>query len=172
AAVIRDHLGDLGCRLILEPGRMLVGNAGILVSRVIYVKEGTTRNFVICDAAMNDLVRPAMYDAYHAILPVVQAASDDASRSVENVSLHPVDVVGPICESGDTFAKQRMLPPIAKDDLIVFATAGAYGSAMSSTYNSRPLIPEVLVKDDHFAVVRARPTYEEMLALESLPPWL
>jgi len=172
AAVIRDHLGDLGCRLILEPGRMLVGNAGILVSRVIYVKEGTTRNFVICDAAMNDLVRPAMYDAYHAILPVVQAASDDASCSVENVSLHPVDVVGPICESGDTFAKQRMLPPIAKDDLIVFATAGAYGSAMSSTYNSRPLIPEVLVKDDHFAVVRARPTYEEMLALESLPPWL
>jgi diaminopimelate decarboxylase len=172
AAVIRDHLGDLGCRLILEPGRMLVGNAGILVSRVIYVKEGTTRNFVICDAAMNDLVRPAMYDAYHAILPVVQAAADDASRSVENVSLHPVDVVGPICESGDTFAKQRLLPPIAKDDLIVFATAGAYGSAMSSTYNSRPLIPEVLVKEDHFAVVRARPTYEEMLALESLPPWL
>jgi diaminopimelate decarboxylase len=164
AAVIRENLGDLGCRLVLEPGRMLVGNAGILVSRVIYVKEGATRSFVICDAAMNDLVRPAMYDAYHAILPVIQAAP--------NTALHPVDVVGPICESGDTFAKQRPLPPLAKDDLIVFATAGAYGAAMSSTYNSRPLVPEVLVSNNHFSVVRARPTYDDMLALESLPNWL
>ncbi|PKU22018.1 diaminopimelate decarboxylase [Telmatospirillum siberiense] len=164
AAAIRDNLGDLGCRLILEPGRMLVGNAGILVSRVIYVKEGATRSFVICDAAMNDLIRPAMYDAFHKILPVTEATPDAVLR--------PVDVVGPICESGDTFAKQRALPPLAKDDLIAFATAGAYGSAMSSTYNSRPLAPEVLVKADRFAVVRARPTYEEMLALESSPPWL
>jgi diaminopimelate decarboxylase len=164
AAVIRDNLADLGCRLILEPGRMLVGNAGVLVSRVITVKNGATRSFVICDAAMNDLIRPAMYDAFHQILPVVQAAPDAAT--------HPVDVVGPICESGDTFAKQRALPPLAKGDLIVFATAGAYGATMSSTYNSRPLVPEVLVKNDHFAVVRARPTYDDMLALESLPRWL
>lgn len=164
AAIIRDNLGDLGCRLILEPGRMLVGNAGVLVSRIITVKNGATRSFVICDAAMNDLIRPAMYDAYHKILPVVQAAP--------NAALHPVDVVGPICESGDTFAKQRVLPPLAKDDLIVFGTAGAYGATMSSTYNSRRLVPEVLVKDDHFAVVRARPTYDDMLALESLPRWL
>ncbi len=164
AAVIRQNLGDLGCRLILEPGRMLVGNAGVLVSRVIYVKDGATRSFVVCDAAMNDLIRPAMYDAYHEILPVAQAAPDAAR--------HPVDVVGPICESGDTFARQRALPPLAKDDLIVFGTAGAYGATMSSTYNSRPLVPEVLVKGDHFAVVRARPTYDEMLALESLPTWL
>lgn len=172
AAVIREYLGDLGHRLILEPGRMLVGNAGILVSRVIYVKEGPTRSFVICDAAMNDLVRPAMYDAYHAILPVNQAVPDASTQNVDNVCLHPVDVVGPICESGDTFAKQRLLPPLAKDDLIVFATAGAYGAAMSSTYNSRPLVPEVLVKAEQFAVVRARPTYEDMLASESLPNWL
>lgn len=164
AAVIRENLGDLGCRLILEPGRMLVGNAGILVSRVIYVKEGATRSFVICDAAMNDLVRPAMYDAYHAILPVTEAAT--------SAVLQPVDVVGPICESGDTFAKQRRLPPLAKNDLIVFATAGAYGAAMSSTYNSRPLVPEVLVKEDRFAVVRARPTYEDMQASESIPDWM
>lgn len=164
ARIIRENLGDLGCRLILEPGRMLVGNAGVLVSRVIYVKEGATRSFVICDAAMNDLVRPAMYDAYHKILPVSEASPDARP--------HPVDVVGPICESGDTFAKQRPLTAVAKDDLIVFATAGAYGSAMSSTYNSRPLAPEILVKADRFAVVRARPTYEEMMALESSPPWL
>jgi diaminopimelate decarboxylase len=164
ATVIRENLGDLGCQLILEPGRLLVGNAGILVSRVVYVKEGATRSFVICDAAMNDLIRPAMYDAYHEILPVVQPAP--------NITMSPVDVVGPICESGDTFAKQRPLPPLAKDDLIVFASAGAYGAAMSSTYNSRLLVPEVLVSNDRFSVVRARPTYDDMLALESFPNWL
>jgi diaminopimelate decarboxylase len=164
AAVVRDTLGDLGCALVFEPGRLLVGNAGLLVSRVLYVKEGATRTFVICDAAMNDLVRPAMYDAHHDILPVVEAPPGKVRRVV--------DVVGPICESGDTFAKQRSLPPLAAGDLIAFATAGAYGASMSSTYNSRPLVPEVLVKGDAFAVVRARPTYEEMLAQESLPDWL
>jgi diaminopimelate decarboxylase len=164
AAVVRANLGDLGCHLVLEPGRALVGNAGVLVSRVIYVKEGATRTFIICDAAMNDLVRPAMYDAYHGIRPVLEAAPD--------APLHPVDVVGPVCESGDTFAKQRHLPPLEAGDLISFATAGAYGATMSSTYNTRPLVPEVMVKGGTFAVVRARPTYEEMLAQETLPEWL
>ncbi len=164
AAVIRDTLGDLGCALVVEPGRLLVGNAGILVSRVIRVKEGATRTFVVCDAAMNDLVRPAMYDAHHDILPINEAPPD--------AELLPVDVVGPVCESGDTFARQRSLPGLTKGDLIAFATAGAYGATMSSAYNSRLLVPEVMVKGSAFAVVRARPTYEDMLALESLPRWL
>ena len=164
AAIVRENLADLGCQLVFEPGRLLVGNAGMLVSRVIYVKEGATRTFIICDAAMNDLVRPAMYDAFHDILPVVQPAADAESR--------PVDVVGPVCESGDTFAKQRSLPPLQPDDLIAFATAGAYGATMSSTYNTRPLVPEVLVKGDEFSVVRARPSYEQMLAQDSIPGWL
>jgi diaminopimelate decarboxylase len=164
ARAIKDNLGDLGCRIVLEPGRLLVGNAGILVSRVIYMKEGSTRTFAIVDAAMNDLIRPALYDAYHTIEPVEQPAA-----GTETV---PVDVVGPVCETGDTFAKQCPLPPLKAGDLVVFRTAGAYGAAMSSTYNTRPLVPEVLVNGDRFAVVRARPTYEDMLALESLPEWL
>ena len=164
AQAIKSTLGDLGCRIVLEPGRLLVANAGVLVSRVVYVKEGSTRTFVIVDAAMNDLMRPALYEAYHSIRPVAQAAP--------GAPVTPVDVVGPVCETGDTFAKQRPLPPVAAGDLVAFGTAGAYGAAMSSTYNSRPLVPEVLVKDGEFAVVRARPTYEEMLALESLPDWL
>lgn len=164
AQAIKAELGDLGCRVVLEPGRVLVGNAGILVSRVVYVKEGSTRTFAIVDAAMNDLVRPAMYEAFHGIDPVTQPAAG-APRQ-------PVDVVGPVCETGDTFAKQRPLPPLAAGDLVVFRTAGAYGAAMSSTYNSRPLVPEVLVDGDRFAVVRARPSFEEMAALESLPDWL
>jgi diaminopimelate decarboxylase len=163
AETIRSVLGDLGCRIIVEPGRLLVGNAGILVSRVIHVKEGSTRTFLIVDAAMNDLMRPALYDAHHAIFPVIEPAA--AAKTVA------VDVVGPVCETGDTFAKQRDLPPMRADDLLVFGTAGAYGAAMSSTYNTRPLIPEVLVKGDDFAVVRARPSYEQMRALESLPDW-
>ncbi|HTH16010.1 MAG TPA: diaminopimelate decarboxylase, partial [Magnetospirillum sp.] len=164
AQVIKETVGDLGCKIVLGPGRLLVGNAGILVSRVTYVKVGATRTFAIVDAAMNDLMRPALYDAHHTIEPVVEPAKD-AVRI-------PLDVVGPVCETGDTFAKQRPLPPVKAGDLVVFRTAGAYGAAMSSTYNSRPLIPEVLVKNDRFAVVRARPTYEEMLALESLPEWM
>ena len=164
AQAIKATLGDLGCRIVLEPGRLLVGNAGILVSRVIYMKEGATRTFAIVDAAMNALMRPALYDAHHTIDPVAQPAPD-AERQ-------PIDVVGPVCETGDTFAKQRSLPPLQAGDLVAFRTAGAYGAAMSSTYNSRPLVPEVLVNGDAFAVVRARPTYEEMLALESLPEWL
>ena len=164
AKVVSATLGDLGCKLVVEPGRLLVGNAGILVTRVIHVKEGATRTFAIVDAAMNDLMRPALYDAYHHIQPVVQAAADGPQVLT--------DVVGPVCETGDTFAKQRALPPLQADDLLVLWTAGAYGASMSSTYNSRPLIPEVLVKGGDYAVVRARPTIQQMLELESLPKWL
>lgn len=164
AAIIAESVGDLGCRIVLEPGRLMVGNAGILVSKVIHVKEGTTRTFLIVDAAMNDLMRPALYDAHHAIIPVKQPQAD-----AEPVL---VDVVGPVCETGDTFARQRSLPPIRTGEMIVFGTAGAYGAAMSSTYNTRPLVPEVLVKGSDFAVVRPRPTYEDMLSLETLPDWM
>lgn len=163
AEAIAQTLGDLGCRFIVEPGRLLLGNAGLLVSSVVRVKSGATRTFVIVDAAMNDLIRPALYDAYHAVLPVVEPAADAAYA--------PVDIVGPVCETGDTFARQRALPPVAAGDLVVFGTAGAYGAAMSSTYNSRPLVPEVMVKGDRFAVVRARTTYEEMIAQDRLPDW-
>jgi diaminopimelate decarboxylase len=150
-------------KIVCEPGRLIAGNAGMLVSKVIYVKEGETRSFLILDAGMNDLVRPAMYEAFHDILPVDEPAAD-AEKA-------PIDVVGPICETGDLFARQRLLPPIPADALVAFATAGAYGAVMASTYNGRPLIPEVLVDGDRFAVVRRRPTLEEMTALESLPDW-
>jgi diaminopimelate decarboxylase len=163
-ALIKDVLGDLGCALLLEPGRLLVGNAGALISQVLYVKQGASRDFIICDAAMNDLVRPAMYDAHHDIRPVLEPAADAV--------LTPIDVVGPVCETGDTFARQRPLPPLQDGDLIAFASAGAYGASMASTYNSRPLVPEVLVKGDQFAVVRARPSYEQMFSLESVPEWV
>jgi diaminopimelate decarboxylase len=164
AAMVRSITGNLGCRVTLEPGRSLVGNAGILVSRVIYVKQGLHRRFAIVDAAMNDLIRPSLYEAYHGIIPVAEPEA--------GVTLEPYDVVGPVCESGDTFAVQRQLPPLADDELVAFLSAGAYGAAMSSTYNTRPLIPEVLVNGDRFAVIRPRPTVEEMLAAERVPDWL
>ncbi|SMH36591.1 diaminopimelate decarboxylase [Azospirillum lipoferum] len=164
AAMVRSITGNLGCRITLEPGRSLVGNAGVLVSRVIYVKQGLHRRFAIVDAAMNDLIRPSLYEAYHGIVPVAEPAADALSE--------PYDVVGPVCESGDTFAVQRPLPPLADEDLVAFLSAGAYGAAMSSTYNTRPLIPEVLVNGDRFAVIRPRPTVEEMLAAERVPDWL
>lgn len=162
--VVRSTLGDLGLQLVFEPGRLLVGNAGLLVSRVVYVKEGATRTFVVVDAGMNDLMRPALYDAHHDVVPVAEpAAAAERQR---------VDVVGPVCESSDVFAAQRSLPPVKAGDLLAIRTAGAYGASMASGYNSRPLVPEVLVKGNDFALVRARPTYDEMLALESLPDWL
>ena len=163
-ALVKEVFGGMSSSLMLEPGRLLVGNAGTLVSQVLFVKQGSSRNFVICDAAMNDLLRPAMYDAHHDIRPVKEPRPESGQA--------PFDVVGPVCETGDTFARQRLLPPLAEGDLIAFATAGAYGATMSSTYNSRPLVPEVLVKGDQFAVVRARPTYEQMFALESVPEWV
>ena len=163
SSLLAEIFGDLGVELVLEPGRLLVGNAGVLVARVVYVKQGSSRRFVICDAGMNDLLRPAMYDAYHHILPVTEPAP--------NAPQAPVDVVGPICESSDVFAKARTLPPLGEGDLIAFATAGAYGSAMSSTYNGRPLVPEVLVKGARFSVVRDRPSYEAMMDAERIPDW-
>lgn len=164
AAVVREALGDLGLRLVLEPGRMIVGNAGVLVTRVIFVKEGVDKTFTIVDGAMNDLIRPTLYEAHHDIWPVIEQASYMA----------PVqqDVVGPVCETGDYLATDRPLPPFAPGDLMVVMTAGAYGAVMSSSYNTRPLIPEVLVKGASYAVVRPRPAYDELIGADKLPPWL
>ena len=164
AQVVREQLGDLDLHLILEPGRMIVGNAGILVSRVIFAKEGADRTFTIVDAAMNDLIRPTLYEAHHDIWPVEEAKS--ASPPVQQ------DIVGPVCETGDYLALDRALPMFAPGDLLAVMTAGAYGAVMSSTYNSRLLIPEVLVHGAEFAVVRPRPTYDDLIALDRLPPWL
>ncbi|KCV81151.1 diaminopimelate decarboxylase [Actibacterium atlanticum] len=162
--MVQEELGDLGCEIEIEPGRLIAGNAGILVSEVTYVKSGEGRDFLIVDAAMNDLVRPAMYSAHHDIVPVVEPAAAAEQQ--------PYDIVGPVCETGDTFAKQRNLTQLAEGDLIAFRSAGAYGAVMASEYNSRPLIPEVLVKDDQFAVIRPRPTYQEMIDRDVLPVWL
>ena len=163
ASIVREVVGDLGLRLMFEPGRVIMGNAGLLLTRVLYVKEGTTRGFVIVDAAMNDLARPSFYDAHHRIEPVVSPPEGDGGRAM--------DVVGPICETGDTFAKNRKLASVKAGDLLVLRTAGAYGATMASTYNSRPLVPEVLVKGGDFAVIRARETIVDMLSRERLPPW-
>jgi diaminopimelate decarboxylase len=163
-ALIKRTVSHLGCEIEIEPGRLISGNAGVLVSRVIYVKNGETRDFLILDAAMNDLVRPSMYGAHHDIVPLTQTVPGAPSQ--------PYDVVGPVCETGDTFAKGRDLAPLAPGDLVAFRSAGAYGAVMASEYNSRPLIPEVLVKDDQFAVIRGRPTYDEMLKRDTIPSWL
>ncbi|MFY9211062.1 MAG: diaminopimelate decarboxylase [Aestuariivita sp.] len=163
-ALVERTVGHLGCEIEIEPGRLIVGNAGILVSEVIYVKSGEGRDFLILDGAMNDLIRPAMYEAYHDIIPVVEPEA-----GAEQV---PFDIVGPVCESGDTFARQRMMPPLASGDLVAFRSAGAYGAVMASEYNSRPLVPEVLVHGDQFAVIRARPTFDEMINRDTIPEWL
>ncbi|KPN64992.1 diaminopimelate decarboxylase [Aliiroseovarius crassostreae] len=162
--MVRETVGHLGCEIEIEPGRLVSGNAGLMVSSVIYVKEGEGRDFLIVDAAMNDLVRPAMYEAHHDIIPVIEA-----EPGLEQTGY---DIVGPICETGDTFAKGRNLTPLKSDDLIAFRSAGAYGAVMASEYNSRPLIPEVLVSGEQFSVIRARPTYEEMLARDTIPEWI
>ena len=161
--VIRRTVGDLGCEIEIEPGRLISGNAGLLVASTIYVKHGEGRDFLILDAAMNDLIRPAMYGAWHDIIPVREAEAGAEQQ--------PYDIVGPVCESGDTFARQRNLPEIREDDLIAFRSAGAYGAVMSSEYNSRPLIPEVMVKGDQFAVIRARPSFDDMINRDTLPQW-
>nr|WP_239479561.1 diaminopimelate decarboxylase [Actibacterium sp. 188UL27-1] len=163
-ALIKRTVGHLGCEIEIEPGRLISGNAGIMVARVIYVKSGEDRQFLIIDGAMNDLIRPAMYGAYHDIVPVVEPAPGQPQARY--------DIVGPVCESGDTFAKSRDMPPVQAGDLVVFRSAGAYGAVMSSEYNTRPLIPEVLVREDQFAVIRRRPTYEEMIARDTVPAWL
>jgi len=164
AALVKAALGDLGLKIILEPGRMIAGNAGVLVSRVIYSKVGATKTFAIVDAAMNDLIRPTLYEAYHDIWPVREAKLN-LERQVQ-------DVVGPVCETGDYLALDRALPPLEPGDLIAVMTAGAYGAVMSSTYNSRLLVPEVLVRGDQYAVVRPRPTYDDLIGLDKIPDWL
>ena len=156
AALIKRVTAPLGVRLVFEPGRMIAGNSGILLSRVIYVKEGEAKKFLIIDAGMNDLVRPAMYDAYHDIWPVAESTTEKTDY----------DVVGPVCETGDLFARDRALPPIKDGDLVALMSAGAYGAVQASQYNTRPLIPEVLVNGSKYSVVRRRPTFDEMMALE------
>jgi diaminopimelate decarboxylase len=163
-ALIKRTVGDLGCEIEIEPGRLISGNAGILVAQVIYVKNGEGRDFLILDAAMNDLVRPSMYGAHHDIIPVAEPPVAAPTQEF--------DVVGPVCETGDTFAKGRDLPLVSEGDLIAFRSAGAYGAVMASEYNTRPLIPEVLVHGDHFAVIRARPSFDEILNRDSIPSWL
>ena len=163
-ALIKRTVGDLGCEIEIEPGRLISGNAGLLVSSVIYVKNGEGRDFLILDAAMNDLARPSMYGAHHDIVPVMEPPAASPSQ--------PFDVVGPVCETGDTFAKAREMPLLAEGDLVAFRSAGAYGAVMASEYNTRPLVPEVLVKGDHFAVIRQRPTFDEILNRDTIPEWL
>ena len=165
AQMVAEVVRGLDVQLAFEPGRLIAANAGVLVSEVIHVHQRPEgRKFLVLDAGMNDLIRPAMYDAYHDIRPI-KAPEADAPLSA-------YDVVGPVCETGDTFTRDRLLPPITAGDLVAFLSAGAYGAAMSSQYNSRPLIPEVLVKGDAFAVIRPRPSMEEMLAAEPLAGWL
>ncbi|KUJ78296.1 diaminopimelate decarboxylase [Ruegeria profundi] len=163
-ALIKKTLGHLGCEIEIEPGRLIAGNAGLMVSKVIYVKSGEGRDFLILDGAMNDLIRPAMYEAYHDIVAVQEPAP--------GVEQQPYDIVGPVCETGDTFAKQRDMPPLEPGDLVAFRSAGAYGAVMASEYNTRPLIPEVLVHGDQFAVIRERPSFDEIINRDTIPEWL
>jgi diaminopimelate decarboxylase len=163
ATIVAETVGNLGCHLAIEPGRSIVGSAGVLLSRAIYRKTGDSQDILIVDAGMNDLVRPSMYGAYHPILPVLEPAP--------SAPVDPVDVVGPVCESGDTFARGRALPPIRADDLIVFGAAGAYGFTMASNYNARPLAAEVMVSGRRFDVVRPRQPVEALYADERIPEW-
>jgi diaminopimelate decarboxylase len=163
--MVRETVGHLGCHITLEPGRLIVGNAGILVSRVMYIKDGEAKRFAILDAAMNDLIRPTLYNAYHEIIAVNEAGDDD--------KMALMDVVGPICETGDTFGKDRKLPDnLQPGDLVAICSAGAYGAVMSSTYNTRALTPEVLVSGDKFAVIRERQSIDELIGLDKIPGWL
>ncbi|MGX5802861.1 diaminopimelate decarboxylase [Bradyrhizobium sp. Arg314] len=164
AGIVRKHVTKLGLKVMFEPGRLIVGNAGILVSQVIYVKEGDAKNFLVVDAAMNDLIRPTLYDAFHDIRPVVQQPSSTPRMKV--------DVVGPVCETGDFIGLDRDLPKLKAGDLIAISTAGAYGAVQAGTYNTRLLVPEVLVDGDRFHVVRPRQTYEDLIGLDSIPDWL
>jgi diaminopimelate decarboxylase len=164
AAMVKRATRDLGCTLIFEPGRLLVGNAGILVTRVLYVKRGEAKDFVVVDAGMNDLIRPTLYDAFHDLRPVRE------SRPGERRIV--ADVVGPVCESGDFLALDRDLPQTAPGDLIAVMSAGAYGAVQAGTYNSRPLVPEVLVREAQWALIRPRQTVAELIALDRPPHWL
>ena len=162
--IIRETVGSLGCEILVEPGRFIVGNAGILVSEIIYKKFGEDREFLIVDSAMNDLIRPSLYAAYHEILPIKKPNNSSSSACY--------DVVGPVCETGDTFATQRILTEMESGELLAFMSAGAYGSVMASEYNTRPLIPEVLVKGDNFSIIRARPLIEDIIRRDIVPDWV
>jgi diaminopimelate decarboxylase len=163
ARVIKERTRGLGLKLVFEMGRMIAGNAGILLTRVVYVKRGENRTFVIVDAGMNDLIRPTLYEAHHDVLPVVEPRAGTIERA---------DVVGPVCETGDYLALGRDLPAVQPGDLLAVMTAGAYGAVQAGTYNTRPLVPEVLVDGNAFAVVRPRQSYEELIGMDRLPPWL
>lgn len=163
ANTIKQQVAHLECKILIEPGRMIAGNAGILVTKVIFIKPGEAKSFVIVDAAMNDLVRPTLYDAHHEVMPV--AEQTDAADKMT------ADIVGPVCETGDFLAKDRQVPKLVPDDLIAIMSAGAYGAVLSNSYNSRPLVPEVLVKGDQWALIRPRQTYEQMLGAESFADW-
>lgn len=164
ATIVKATTHDLGCTAIFEPGRLIAANAGILVSRVIYTKQAGGRHFLMIDAGMNDLMRPALYGAHHDIIPLHPSSG---KGGIVNY-----DIVGPVCETGDIFAKQRPLPPMHPGEVVIIRSAGAYGAVMASTYNARPLIPEVMVNGDQFAVTRPRQTYEAMLAQYTMPDWL
>ncbi|MER8629524.1 diaminopimelate decarboxylase [Mesorhizobium opportunistum] len=164
AQIVRKHVTKPGLKVMFEPGRLIVGNAGILVSEVIFVKEGDAKNFLVVDAAMNDLIRPTLYDAFHDIRPVVQPPADTPRMMV--------DVVGPVCETGDYIGLDRDLPRLKAGDLVAVSTAGAYGAVQAGTYNTRLLVPEVLVDGDRFHVVRPRLTYDDLIGLDSVPDWL
>ncbi|VAW20601.1 Diaminopimelate decarboxylase [hydrothermal vent metagenome] len=164
AQIIRNRIAPLECDLVLEPGRMIAGNAGILVTRVEYIKQSAERTFVIVDAGMNDMIRPTLYEAHHDILPVVEPAP--SARSIK------ADIVGPVCETGDYLARGRTIVTVKQDDLLVLMGSGAYGAAMSSTYNSRPLIAEIMVDGDKYHVVRPRQKIKDLIAQDSVPDWL
>ncbi len=163
ATLVKDTLGHLDCKFVMEPGRMIAGNAGILVSRVIHVKETGNKRFVIVDAAMNDLIRPTLYDAYHEIVPV-----NEARKSTPHTM---ADIVGPVCELGDYLAQNRDMPQLEPGDLISVMTAGAYGAVQACTYNTRPLVPEVLVNGERYAIIRPRQSYEDLIGLDRLASW-
>jgi len=164
AGIVKKRLGNLGCRILFEPGRVFVGNAGILVTEVVYVKRGAAKTFVVVDAAMNDLIRPTLYDAHHDIRPVRKPEPH-----------HPrivADVVGGVCETGDYLALDRRMPEVKPGDLLAIMTTGAYGAVQASTYNTRPLLPEILVNGADYAVVRPRQTYDDLIGMDRLAPWL
>jgi len=163
ADMVKQTLGHLDCKLVMEPGRMIAGNAGILVTRVIHVKPGNEKNFVIVDAAMNDLIRPTLYEAFHHIKPVRQPGDTVAELTA--------DIVGPVCETGDYLGRGQRLPQVEPGDLLAVMTAGAYGAVQSGTYNTRLLVPEVMVNDNRFSVIRPRQTYEELIGLDHLAGW-
>jgi len=164
AEIVKQELGSIGLKIVMEPGRVIVGNAGVLVTEVVYCKEGTDKTFTVVDAAMNDLIRPTLYEAHHEIWPV-----EEAKRAMPPVVQ---DIVGPVCETGDYLALDRKLPPLVAGDLIAVMTAGAYGAVMSSSYNTRPLVPEVLVKGAEYALVRPRFGIDELIGLDKVPDWL